>query len=358
MSIEHKPDNSRKVVLQDLDSASGDQWQSINMSKFVPPELQSAIEIIDQLLTTIENAMDYAMALSKLVSKLTEATTDLITMVIQSLADSIKQILDLIPKTDTGIYMLWIPTTVGGNKHYYSTFSTSIVDILDHKRPPEDDDLHLYSSFFLWGAPMYDQERAQKVEEAVADFNTPKEVYRIEQNLKQYFGVDDKTPDWAEVPRPRDFHVRKSFFTKTKSEKDEVASLVKLPNSASLDGVDTAINFLRSSIIKISRKSEASGVMANISWTYPSGYRGTSLSNDRYGSSIQGTTKYFTKSTTQIIGIEILFGDDQAKISNATKSLRNSELNPSAFVDPDDYEDGEELFKTCRSRFETILPKN
>ena len=332
MGIAQPPSNSPAIHIASSEGRNVDQWASLNLNQFVPDALQQAIDALNELLDVVSGFLELALAAVRLAAALTSEVFSLLKAIINAIADNIKSLLDLFPKLSAGLYFMYIPTQMGGNDYFRSAFVDSLRDPRDTRKPPMDGDIPFRALFFMWGCTWYDTERQR-------------ELAQIGDGFKKFFGIDEKVDSGSEVPEPVDFAVEKGFFVKAKTELEQVVNTVEIPNSLSIDGVQ---NQLKTMVSKYKRTSDKAGISHSVSWEMPPAYGAFSREHVKYdykfrAGKVDKTKSYiFTKTTTKLIGIDIIRTESLEDMGKAKARLRNRQYNESSMLGPGKYHSHDE----------------
>lgn len=334
MSIARPPATSPKKVIQSVEGQNIDQWQSVNINKFVPEVLQQILDQIAVLTDTVSAVLELGLEVARILAALTSELFDLLKAVITGIADAIKSLLDLFPLLDAGIYFLWIPTEFGGIDYFTRTFKNSLTDNLDPMRPPQDEKLIIRAMFFLWGAPWYDEVRKRQVGEIGASF-------------ERLFSIQNKVEESLNIPYPDDFTVTKGQFAKPKDSTTDVTNAIIVPRKT-LSG--TTQEKIRTTVKKISRKSDTAGISHNLRWRVPEPFgaftRSSIIYKKEFSSNEDNTESHvFTRQEKHLIGIDIVRGERLEDVEYAKKALQSPNQNPYSFgATASSYADNEQAF--------------
>jgi hypothetical protein len=334
MGIARPPENSPKKVIQSLNGVNIDQWQSININNFVPQALQQVLDAINTLVDSIKAVIELGLEIAKILAAITSELFDLLKAIITGLADAIKSLLDLLPLLDSAVYLLWVPTEFGGVNYYTRTYKNSLIDPNDFMKPPSDPRMRINAMFFMWGAPWFNEEKKRQAREASAAF-------------KRLFSLQGKSEESFSIPAPADFTIEKGSFAKPKGSTSVVTNTITVPRKTIEEGA--TLSKIRTTIKKISRKSEDKGISHNIRWRVPSQYGATSRLATTYTKKFKanndGTESHiFRKYESRLIGIDIVRGERYEDVEAAKVAMKSPTQNPYSHQLRGDYEDKEESF--------------
>ena len=318
-NIPTKPDVTNTTSIQSTEGINLDLWRSLDLSSLLPKALQEIIDLITSMLDNAMATLEWALASARAAAAAAKEIFSLIRSILTSIRDKILALLDLFPLLEAGVYLLYIPTEMGGNDHYLNTFTKSLTDQSDLRRPPQDDRLLMHAMFLMWGAPWWDTAQQQFVQDTInaitTFFDTPPAGAPV-----SFLNIDVKIYN---------FDIEKGFYPKYKTTEEKKAVTIALPKDFLSTSEDDVQKTIKTSFNKISLTSQTAGVAYKISWNFPPSYGRFSLKASTY-LTFHVTDKLqfnYQKVTNQIHGVFIIRSNNAAAVHEGIKTLKNTRHN-------------------------------
>ena len=316
LNVTKKPEVTSTISIQSTEGINLDLWRSLDLSKLLPKALMEIIDLITKMLDKAMATLEWALAAAQAAASAAKSIFSLIRIILTSIRDSILALLDLFPMLDAGVYLLYIPTEMGGNDHYLNTFTRSLSDSNDLRRPPQDDRLTIHAMFFMWGAPWWDPKQQQFVKDTVnaitTFFNTPKTDTPI-----SFSNLDVK------IYR---FSIEKGFYPKRKTLEEKKAVTIALPSNYLNTSEADVQKTIKTTFNKLSQTSKTAGVSYKIKWSFPPSYGRFNLKASTYKTYhiAQSLIFNYVKVTNQIHGVFIVRSNNVDAVKEGIATLKNT----------------------------------